>query len=221
MVLVQAMQEDSSIESVPLTSLDPAPGDNPNVMPVERYALLKAAIESGDFYQPILVRPTPSCTTRRFTIVDGMHRWKAAVELGYASIPAVVAPFTEHEATAVRIAMNRLRGDLDLGVVSRQVADLKMAGWNIDALTLTGFGVDEVNDLLRSSMSSDDLLDDAAATVEGELEEAEATPRPFVLELTFGTRAELTKAKKGLRKAAGGGKGADMAVGLINLIDGG
>lgn len=207
--------------NITLDLIDDAPGDNPNVMDPVRYASLVEAIRAGDFYQPVLVRPNPSLPGR-FIIVDGTHRRKAMHELGAVDMPCIVADLNEEQARAVRIGMNRLRGELDLGVVASTLAELSSAGWDTSALTTTGFTPTEVEDLIKSTQV-EDLTVGPVAGLGGEVEDKDPdakVDKPFVIELTFTNQKDRDRAKRGLRKAAGGGKYADLAAGLLRLIDG-
>ena len=206
------------------------PAENPNEMDEQTYALLVLAIKRVGFLQPVLVRPalaadapllvgTTLTLEEAFVIVDGVHRVRAAREAGRVTLPCVVTSLDRAEARAVQIGMNKMRGTQDLAVVARALAALKAEGWTSVELTVTGFPVDEVEALVRSTLASADdaVMRDPAGGLP-EIEQEAPTVRPFLLELTFATRDELADVKKKLRKAAGGGRGADLSAGLLNLI---
>lgn len=190
------------------------------------------------YAQPILVRPDGD----GFEIVDGVHRSravKAILEMdtsllledrdreyvervvqfqqAYAdgSIECVVRDMTTEQARVLQISMNKLRGELDLGQVARTLNELLEEGCDVNAM-VSGFSEEEVAALVESVSDEPDLSPNVGALPE---EPDEKPIKPFVLELTFSTKEELSRAKRGLRKA-GGGKGADLARGLLNLIDG-
>ena len=216
------------IQQLPLAVLDEDPRANPNSMDAARFDLLCKAIEEAEkqgaqMRQPILVRPRePHLTTTpadgRFYIVDGAHRKRACERLGFVDVPCVVEDLTDQRALVARIAMNRLRGDLDMGVVATQLAELNALGWSDEALTLTGFGLGDVSELLSAAAPLDETSILDLTGVGGVPNEPEA-PKPFLLELTFATRDELAFVKKRLRKAAGG-RGGDMAKALTRILEG-
>jgi hypothetical protein len=199
------------ILTIPIADLDEAP-DNENAMTAEKFALLVQAIQEVGFLQPILVERAGA----RWRIVDGVHRKRAAAEVGYTALPCVER-HDDGKTVAVRIGMNNLRGQLNLAAVAASVATLHANGWSMDDLSLTGFTTDELDHLLHSAQRQvpDDVMEHPV-TAQDEPEEAQ--DRPFVLELRYATKADLARAKRGLRKAIG--KGGDMADGLLRLLDG-
>lgn len=201
-----------AIQTIPISSLDEA-SDNENVMTAEQFDMLCEAIRSVGFLQPILVEQAGD----RWRIVDGAHRKRAAEQVGLTELPCVVRDPADNRQVAVRIGMNKLRGQLDLAAVATSVANLHAEGWSVEDLSLTGFTTDELNHLLKSAhdMTEEDILS-APADVPDEPEDP--VERPFVLELRFATKQELARAKRGLRKAVG--RGGDLAEGLIRLLDG-
>lgn len=195
---------------VPLSELRDAER-NPNVMDQQKFDLLKQVIARAGFTQPICVRAFDSS---QWEIIDGHHRVQAARELGMTQVPAVTVVCSEAEGEVLRAAMNRLRGEVDLNVMANIVRDLHDGGWRLEDMVLTGFSMDEVNDLLSASAAStaDVILDQPVDTSSGDPEE-EPSPR-FLLEVEFLSRADMAKAKRQLRKI---GKG-DLAAGVMALL---
>ncbi len=224
--------------------------DNPNKMSAESFDVLVRAMAHVGFLQPLLVRPAPDDVTSaipqpgKYIIVDGVHRLKASrVVLGMKDsdvphrfvdrlhrvqsdlklgLPCLVGEhLTESDAELARVGMNRMRGELDLAMVSNGLMDLKVAGLSNAELTISGFSRSEIDDLLASVKvpTEAELLAGAPAIEDVMGEKGDKVEKPFLLELTFATRGELARAKKALRKAAGG-KGGDMAQGLLRLAEG-
>lgn len=194
------------------------PAVNPNRMLPSTYELLVEAIRTVGFLQPVLAQEEPDGT---LTIVDGVHRTRAAKEVGLACVPVVVGDFRDDPdlARVVQIGMNRMRGELNLSAVAQQVSALVEKGWSTVQLELTGFSRDELDDLLASTRHSDDeVLEGGLGAAPDASDDDDAAPKPFVLELTFEKKEQLTRAKRGLRKAAG--KGRELADGLLRLLDG-
>jgi ParB-like chromosome segregation protein Spo0J len=185
---------------------------NPNSMDPEKYALLVRAISEVGFVQPVLVRPVRD----RFKLIDGEHRVRAARELGMEYVPCVIGTgdlVNDEQAAVTQIAMGRLRGDLDLAAVGRTMEGLLSSGWSMPELTLTGFSEDEIADLLEAARSA---TEDVLAGSDTTLPDTSDIPlRPFVLEITFESRASYTAAKRGLKRAAGSG---ELSEGLLRLL---
>ena len=198
---------------------------NPNRMSGDDYLMLVAEIREFGFLQPPLVREVKP---GELEVIDGAHRVRAALEIGIERIPVVRVKAGDDHAIALTIAMNKLRGSLDLTKVARMATRLvEEFAWKPEDLKLTGYEREDIDALLASSKvpTTQEILDDAAASdfVDAERDEQaeyDANPKPFVLELKFATAAELKRAKRGLKKAAGGGRAADMSAGLVRLLEG-
>lgn len=192
-----------------LDRLDDAPR-NANKMPEAKYRALVDSIKRLGFTQPILVRDSGD---GRFEIVDGHHRRNALRELGEKTAPCVVLAPGEDPRIAA-LAMNRLRGDVDLAVASIVIDELVEEGIEFAELNITGFSERELKDLVDALNQPEPSLDDVGGM---ELPEEVGQPvsRPFLLELTFKSKVDLATAKKALKAAAG--KGGDLADGLLRL----
>lgn len=195
-------------------AISPAPL-NANVMSPAKYRELVASIRRIGFVDPVVVHQLNVEDPIEFETIDGHHRLKAAVEVGLASVPALVlAPGEDRRLVA--LALNRLRGETDLTQAGLIIAELLDEGLDPAALSISGFSERELDQLVAAvSQDADDVeLDDLGDT---EVPEEVGSPvlRPFLLELTFRSKAELAEAKRVLRKAAG--KGGDLADGLLRL----
>lgn len=138
--------------------LQSLPSKNPNTMDPESYASLLEGMRKYGFLQPILVVEEEGV----HTLIDGFHRAKAAQELGYERISAVVAKDRAH-AEILRIAMNKLRGQLDLTEVSRQLDAMLEDGIPLSELELTGFPEWEIKAMVDtlSEMQMEETLEGA------------------------------------------------------------
>lgn len=187
---------------------------NANKMSDEDFALLVNSIDQNGFLQDILVQRRPD---GKWDIVDGNHRVKAAKKAGYTAVTAIEWDGTAEMKRVLGLSMNRLRGDLNLGIAARTMNELADAGWTAQELTLTGFSVDDIEKLLKTAVASaEEILEGQA----GELvEPAEPTESegPFILELVFADKAEMQKAKRGLRKVVG--KGRELSEALLVLLN--
>jgi ParB-like chromosome segregation protein Spo0J len=196
---------------VPLDKLGDAPR-NANKMSPAKFQLLVESIKRVGFVQHVLVR---AIANERWEMVDGHHRRDALRILGHDAVPAVELEGDE-DPRLVALALNRIRGETDLAAASLVIEELTEAGFNFSDLTISGFSDRELSELVAALESTDDpSLDD----LDG-LEEPEpvGTPvaRPFLLELTFASKADLVLVRKALRKAAG--KGGNLADGLLRVV---
>jgi ParB family chromosome partitioning protein len=198
-----------TIQRIPLDKLVPAPL-NANKMPPEVYArLVNAMRKLGGDLQPVLARALPD---GMFEIVDGHHRVASAREVGFTDVLCVVSDLTEDEARVLGLGMNRVRGELDLGLASDILVGLPDSVTK-EILELSGFSDEELTALLEAGVTHEpDPMGDAM--------EPEPAPTPagkFVLELEFQERAQLTKVRRELRRAAG--KGGTLAAGLLTILE--
>lgn len=185
--------------------------DNPNKMEQQEYELLVRSMGVSGFLQPILVEERGDA---QLVIIDGHHRWWAAQEAGISKVSVFVASLGE-AADAVGLAMNKLRGQADMTIVSQMMRNILIdTGWVRDELSVTtGYTVDEIASLLDSTRTiSDDVLNDG---MQG-LQDAVPDAKPYTLEVAFATKEELQLVKRKLKKAAG--KGNDLGVGLLQLL---
>ena len=81
-------------------------GYNPNVVPAEILAKLRAEIRQKGLIQPILVRSSGN----GYIIIDGEHRWQVCKELGFKEIPCIVQEYSDNEAKIKTLQLNYLRG---------------------------------------------------------------------------------------------------------------
>lgn len=200
-----------NLRKIPLADLRDAPL-NANRLPPEKYKQLVESIRRLGFVVPIIVRDDEE---GGFEIVDGHHRAKAFRELAIEdAIPAVVLEGDEDPRLAA-LALNRLRGETDLAVASLMIDEMLAGGLDLADLAISGFTERELNDLVEALTHEDPSLEDVGAA---DLPEEVGTKvaRPFLLELTFRNREDLTVARKALRKAIG--KGGDLADGLLRLV---
>lgn len=81
---------------------------NPQYLTPKQMTSLKISIERDGFVAPILVRPLRD---DKFEVVSGNHRFMAAQELGYKTVPAVVAKLADKDAKRLAINLNLIHGD--------------------------------------------------------------------------------------------------------------
>lgn len=111
---------------------------NPNRQSEEEFELLLRSIEDDGFTQPVIV-------TNDLTIVDGEHRWRAAMTLGMKKIPVVMVDMSAEQARMSTIRHNRARGSHNIDLETEVLKDLQNLGameWVKDALMMSD---DEIN----------------------------------------------------------------------------
>ena len=85
---------------------------------------LAASMRSSGLLQPIVVRPVLG-QTDRYEIIAGERRWRASMELGWKSIPAIVTQATDQDAGVWALIENVHR--VDLNPIDRSTALQKLA----------------------------------------------------------------------------------------------
>ena len=90
---------------------------NPNVMDDKTYELTKLSMIEEGFSDPIDIDPTGQ-------ILDGEHRYRAAIELGLTEVPVFVKERYGDDAVITTIRKDRTHGEPDLVKLSEIVGDL-------------------------------------------------------------------------------------------------
>jgi len=157
------------IEQVAIDLLKPDAGNARKITRLELDALARSIREFG-FVEPILAR-------RDGTVIGGHQRLAAARRLGLKFVPVVWLDVSAEQGRLLGLALNRISGEWDEPLLARLLADLKDVP-GVD-LTLSGFGEDEIEDLLRGP----------------EVQERRERPEAFDLEMALGKaqREPLTK----------------------------
>lgn len=116
------------LESIPLQSLnveivDPAllkPNPyNPNKQNDDEFALLRQSIKSDGFTMPVLVN-------KDLMIIDGEHRWRAALAEGLKLIPVVKLDLNDARMKMATIRHNKATGSHDMGLEALVLKDLEI-----------------------------------------------------------------------------------------------
>lgn len=106
---------------------------NPNEQDPETFLKEKESLRRFGFVVPIVTRSGSPGT--KFEIVDGEHRWKAAIELGMEWVPIYdLGPISDHEAMQLTVVLNELKGkpeEKKLGEVLKKL----LSSETIDSLT--------------------------------------------------------------------------------------
>jgi DNA modification methylase len=109
--------------------------------PAELDALTRSIVEFDVVQPPVVNRRTKE-------IIGGHQRVRGARRAGRTTIPVILVDLDEPRAKALNLALNRIGGTWDDLALGRALAELD-ADPTVD-VSVTGFGADEIRDLLRS-----------------------------------------------------------------------
>jgi hypothetical protein len=157
-----------SIEQVPIDDLHPDPA-NPRRISEEELDALERSIRQFGFVEPVLARREDA------TVIGGHQRLLAARRLGLTSVPVIWLDLSAEQARLLGLALNKISGSWDDALLARLLADLG-AMPDLD-LSLSGFGEDEIKDLLRSLETREKREHVESFDLDEALEEATRAPR--------------------------------------------
>jgi DNA modification methylase len=157
-----------TVEEVPIDDLRPDPA-NPRRISEDELDALERSLRQFGFVQPVLARREDR------TVIGGHQRLVAARRLGLTSVPVTFLDVTVEQARLLGLALNKISGSWDEQLLARLLADLQ-ATPDVD-LSLSGFGDDEVKDLLRSLETREKREHVESFDLDEALEEARRAPR--------------------------------------------
>ncbi|MGH2966295.1 MAG: DNA modification methylase [Solirubrobacterales bacterium] len=157
-----------SVELVPIDDLRPDPA-NPWQIGAEELEALERSLRQFGFVQPVLARRDDR------TVIGGHQRLVAARRLGLTSVPVTWLDVSVEQARLLGLALNKISGTWDDALLARLLADLQATS-DLD-VSLSGFGEDEVAELLRSLEVREKRERTEAFDLEEALEEARRAPR--------------------------------------------
>ena len=109
------------VQYIPIASIKPNTY-NPNRQSEHEFHLLLKSMRDHGFTQPIIVQKETK------EIVDGEHRWRAAMELGYKEIPVVFVNMTIAQMRIATLSHNRARGQENVELTAELLRDLEKIG---------------------------------------------------------------------------------------------
>ncbi|MGA2514600.1 MAG: site-specific DNA-methyltransferase [Candidatus Limnocylindrales bacterium] len=157
-----------SIEDVPIDQLRPDPA-NPRRISDDELDSLERSIGQFGFVSPVLARREDQ------TVIGGHQRLLAARRLGLTTVPVTWLDISVEQARLLSLALNKISGSWDEQLLARLLADLQ-ASPEVD-LSLSGFGEDEVRDLLRTLETREKRERVEDFDLDSALEEATRAPR--------------------------------------------
>src|ERR1035437_6258875 len=130
-----------TVEEVAIDLLRPDPANPRRIGDDELDALTRSLRQFG-FVQPVLARRQDSA------VIGGHQRLVAARRLGLTTVPVTYLDISIEQARLLNLALNKIGGSWDDALLARVLADLQSSP-EVD-LSVSGFGEDEIKDLLRS-----------------------------------------------------------------------
>ncbi len=101
-------KRDGAMQQVDVNLLKPSPQQPRKAFDPEAIAELARSIASKGVLQPLLLRPLGE----GYEIIAGERRYRAALEAGLSTVPAIVRELSEQEALEIAIVENLQREDL-------------------------------------------------------------------------------------------------------------
>ena len=157
-----------TVDEVPIDQLRPDPA-NPRRISEDELDALERSLRQFGFVQPVLARREDR------TVIGGHQRLGAARRLGLTTVPVTWLDVTVEQARILGLALNKISGSWDDALLARLLADLG-ATPDVD-LSLSGFGEDEIGDLLRKLEVREKREHVESFDLEEALEEARRAPR--------------------------------------------
>ena len=115
---------------------DTEDSENPNMMPDEDFRGLVESISKLDFAQAITISEVGD---GRYRLIDGQHRKRASLIAKRQTLPALVYPaIPEEHFRALRLALNRWRGEARASAVHADIRFLHDAGFEREYLFAAG-----------------------------------------------------------------------------------
>lgn len=107
---VEVVDEGGKPREIPVDHIDVNPFQTRSAMDEGQLAELAASITANGVVQPILVRPQAN---GRFQLIVGERRWRASMQAGKKTIPAILRQVSDEQAMEITIVENLQRADLN------------------------------------------------------------------------------------------------------------
>jgi DNA modification methylase len=156
------------VEFVPLDDLHPDP-ENPRRISDAELDALERSIRAHGFVLPVLARAATH------VVIGGHQRLVAARRAGIETVPAIFLELDPTQAQVLALALNKIGGEFDNGLLARLLARLKERP-DVD-LSLSGFTDRDVAGLLRSMQVRERRDRPETFDLDATLEAVTGTPR--------------------------------------------
>ncbi|HEY0777540.1 MAG TPA: ParB/RepB/Spo0J family partition protein [Gemmatirosa sp.] len=104
-------EERSALRTIPIAEIRPNPYQPRQSFRAEELAELEASLRATGLLQPVTVRPVTDGSG--YELVAGERRLRAATNIGWTEIPAVVKPIDDRTLLTLALVENLQRADLD------------------------------------------------------------------------------------------------------------
>lgn len=140
-----------TIKQVAVTELKPALY-NPRKISDKDFAQLVESLRQYSLVEPLVVNANPA---RYGTVIGGHQRLRAAIKLGYETVPVVYISLSEESERALNLRLNRNTGEFDLELLK---------AFDIEELLSVGFDDIDLGDIWNASLDiEDDNFDEEKA----------------------------------------------------------
>lgn len=102
-----------TVVNLPVGAIRPNPHQPRRFVPDERFRELVESVREHGILQPVLVSEVREGSQTVYRLVAGERRWRAAVEAGLTTIPALVREATPGEGLVMALVENIQRADLN------------------------------------------------------------------------------------------------------------
>jgi ParB family transcriptional regulator, chromosome partitioning protein len=109
-ILPEGPESGAELRELPVEVIKPNPNQPRRRFDPESMEVLTASIKAGGMIQPLLVRPLADGS---YELIAGERRWRAAKEVGLASVSAIVRDSGEAERLQTALVENMVREDLN------------------------------------------------------------------------------------------------------------
>jgi ParB family transcriptional regulator, chromosome partitioning protein len=103
--------EDPRLRDIPITEIESNPFQPRKSFGPEELKELQESLKSSGLLQPVTVRPSPK--GKGYELIAGERRLRAASELGWETIPAVIKELGDQEILTMALVENLQRSDLN------------------------------------------------------------------------------------------------------------
>jgi len=177
---------------------------NPNEMVDSIYNHLKQEIQRVGFIDPVSVRKTRD---GKLEIIDGEHRWRAALDLGMKEIPVIILDMDESEAKIQTINLNIIKGEFNPIKYAKLLTDLEIKYQEDDLLKYLNMS--------KSELESYKLLLNLPENIDEEDVKGMKPVNKYEITFTFKTKEEMDTVNDALKLV----EGKDRNIKLVRICE--
>lgn len=115
------------------------------------YEKLRRSIEEFGYVEPVI------WNKRTGNIVGGHQRYKVLLDMGVSEVDCVVVDLDETKEKALNLALNKIQGDWDYEKLKDLLQELDTGEFDLE---LTGFDMDEIEDLMTQFHVPEEITED-------------------------------------------------------------